>query len=342
MTDETPKTAPDLAASPLYEPAAEPTVHAAPAEPPRYEPAPVVERPSNNAPLIGVVVLAVIVVVGGIALWRSAAGSADQVAALQNQLSALQARLASVEARPLPPPPPDTRPLEQRLTTLEQKPPPLAQLGPESQQQIAGISSRIDGVAARQNELGVREQTDVAKLNDQVGALNSQMSVVTKAGTAITALADRQARTARLQMANVALQSGKPLGEIPSAPPALAAFATKPPPTEASLRLSFDKSADDARAAGQPPKDTTPFLSRVWNKAQAGLVIRQGEHVLVGDAVTGILEHSRHLLDAGDLPGAVSALDDLTGPAAAAMAPWRAQAQSLLDARAALISAANG
>ena len=48
------------------------------------------------------------------------------------------------------------------------------------------------------------------------------------------------------------------------------------------------------------------------------------------------------LLDAGDLPGAVTTLDGLTGAAAAAMAPWRAQAQSLLDARSALITAANG
>ncbi len=38
----------------------------------------------------------------------------------------------------------------------------------------------------------------------------------------------------------------------------------------------------------------------------------------------------------------MAALDGLAGPAAAAMAPWRAQAQSLLDARAALITAAHG
>ncbi len=168
------------------------------------------------------------------------------------------------------------------------------------------------------------------------------MVAVTKAGSAIATLADREARTARLQMANVALQSGKPLGDIPGAPPALAQFATKPPPTEAALRLSFDAAANSAHEAGQPAKETTPFLTRLWDRAQSGVTVREGDRIIVGDAVSGVLEHARHLLDAGDLPGAVAALDGLAGPAAAAMAPWRAQAQSLLDARAALITAANG
>ena len=45
-------------------------------------------------------------------------------------------------------------------------------------------------------------------------------------------------------------------------------------------------------------------------------------------------------MNAGDLQGAVSALDALTGDAAQAMAEWKAKAQSLLDARAALATLA--
>lgn len=318
----------------------------------------------RSAPLLAAMaVLALVVVIGGYLLWQRGAGSADQVTQLQGQLGTIQGQLAAMqgrveklEARPLPvppPPPADLRPIEQRLTSLEQKPPPQAQLDGAGQDQIAAVSSRIDGVAARQNQLGTTEQADVlklgtaqqadiAKLNEQIASLTTQMATVTKAGSAIASLADRQARTARLQMANVSLQSGKPLGDIPGAPAALAQFATKAPPTEASLRLSFDAAANGAHAAGQPPKETTPFLTRMWDRAQSGLTVREGDRIIVGDAVSGVLEHSRHLLDAGDLPGAVAALDGLAGPAAAAMAPWRAQAQSLLDARAALISAANG
>ena len=361
MTDEIPNAVTDLHATPPHEPVE-------PAAPPLAET--LVQREPLAKPvdrsgtlLAAVVVLALVVLVGGYLLWRNGSGSADEVAQLQNQLTAsqaqlgtLQARLEKVEARPLPTPPPpapDLRPLEQRLTTLEQKPPPTAQLDSAGQAQIAAVSSRIDGVAARQNQLGTTEQADViklaaaqqadtAKLNDQIATLTSQMAAVTKAGSAIATLADRQSRTARLQMANVALQSGKPLGEIPGAPAALAQFATKPPPTEASLRLSFEAAASAAHEAGQPAKEDTPFLARMWDRAQSGVTVRQGDRVLVGDAVAGVLEKSRHLLEAGDLPGAVAALDGLTGPAAAAMAPWRSQAQSLLDARSALITAANG
>ena len=354
MTDETSNATPGLPEEPA-------PVHTATASPA------VAAKPATGPLLAAIVVLALIVVVGGYLLWRNSSGSAEQVAALQDQLGALQSRLEKVEARPIPAPPPpapDLRPIEQRLTALEQKPPPRAVLDNAGQEEIAAVSSRIDGVAARQNQLGTTEQTDavklgaaeqndvaklgsaeqadVGKLNDAVAALTTRMDILTKAGSAIATLADRQALTARLQMANVALQSGKPLGPIPNAPPALAQFATKPPPTEASLRLSFDAAASAAHEAGQPPKDATPFLQRVWDRAQSGFTIREGDKIIVGDAVAGVLERSRHLLEAGDLPGAVSALDGLSGPAAAAMAPWRAQAQSLLDARAALISAANG
>ena len=342
MTDETSNAAGDRPADLPHDSAAEPVTGIAPS-------ADMVPARDWSAPLlIAVVVLGLIVVVGGIVLWRSGSAANDQVAQLQGQLAALQGRVDKVEARPVPvpppppPPPPDLGPLEHRLTALEQKPPPQAQLDNAGQQQIADVSSRIDGVAARQNQLGTTEQADVAKLDGRINDLTTQMAAVTKAGSAIASLADRQARTARLQMANVALQSGKPLGEIPSAPPALAQFATKPPPTEASLRLSFDAAAEAAHEAGQPPKETTPFLSRVWDRAQSALTIREGDRIIVGDPVSGVLGHARHLLDAGDLPGAVTALDGLAGPAAAAMAPWRAQAQSLLDARAALITAANG
>ena len=356
MTNDTPTETPEMPQEAVHEFLGEAKTPVHPAAETRAEARAETRAAQPGGLIAAMVILALVVVIGGYLLWRNSSGSAEQVAQLQDQLSALQLRLQTLEARPAPPPPPpppNLAPIEQRLTTLEQKPPPVAQLDAAGQQQIAAVSSRIDGVAARQNQLGTTEQTDIAKLNDQIAALtshsndqiadlNSRMAAVTKAGSAISALADRQARTARLQMANVALQSGKPLGEIPSAPPALAQFATKAPPTEASLRLSFDQAAEAAHAAGQPPKDSTPFLTRVWDRAQSGFTIRQGDHILVGDAVAGVLAHARVLLDAGDLPGAVAALDGLTGAAATAMAPWRAQAQSLLDARAALITAANG
>jgi hypothetical protein len=135
----------------------------------------------------------------------------------------------------------------------------------------------------------------------------------------LAALAQQQSRTSQLQAAGAALQAGRPLGQIAGAPPALAKFATQAPPTEASLRLSFDAAAQAAHAAGQPPPGNMPLLDRMWQRAQASITVKQGDKVVVGDALSDTLEQARH-----------------------AMAPWKAQAQSLLDARAALIQTAHG
>ena len=278
-------------------------------------------------------------------------------------LGPLQQRLTALENKPAPAPV-DLGPLQQRVTALETKPAPVAQLDKAGQEEIAALASRVDAITARQNLLGTQEQTDIGKANQQLtdsvakvtdqekadigridgqlAGMNTRLDAAAKSAGEIMALDTRQTRLAQLQAAAGALAAGRALGPIQGAPPALAAFATKRPPTEAELRLSFDEAAAAARKAGQPYADTQPFLSRMWDRAQSGLVVREGDRVIVGDAVSGVLEHARRQLDAGDLAGAVAALGGLAGPAAQAMAPWRAQAQSLLDARAALISAAHG
>ena len=55
--------------------------------------------------------------------------------------------------------------------------------------------------------------------------------------------------------------------------------------------------------------------------------MRQGDRVLLGDPIAGVLAGAREKLDAGDLAGAVKALDGLAGPAGAAMKPWVDQAR---------------
>ena len=361
--------APPLEPATAYETTEPPEIPPAPE--PFYPPQPLqAEKRASSAPLLlAVLVLALIVLGGGYYLWTTTNGAGQQVAALQSQLDTLQQRLQAVEARPLPqppPPPPNLQPLEQRLTALENKPPPpvpAAPLDTEGRTQLAALSGRIDSVTARDDQIGTQEQmdagkltaqeqadiaklsaqeqTDISKLSGQIAGLDTRVTAATKADSQIESLASKQALIERLQSAAVALQAGRPLGDIPGAPPALAQFATKPPPTDASLRLSFDQAAAKAHLAGQPPADETPFLNRVWDKAQSLVTVREGDRVLVGDAVSGVLEHSRHLLDAGDVAGAVTALNGLAGPAAEAMAPWRAQAQSLLDARAAMITTAH-
>ena len=293
-------------------------------------------------------VLCVILVLGaGYLYWQSqgmAAGLSTRLDTLDQSIAALNQRLSAVEQRPAPTPTPmpDLHPLEQRLTALEQKPPAQAQLDAAGRAELAGLSGRVDQVTARQDQLGVREQADIAKLGDQITALDGKIATVSRSDAQVDALGAQQTRLAALQHAAAALAAGRPLGAVPDAPAALAQFADKPPPTEAALRLSYDAAAEAAHAAGEPTPTDRPFLQRVWARMQSSVTVRQGDKVLVGDPVTGVLAHAREQLDAGDLAGAVATLGHLSGPAATAMTPWRTQAQSLLDARAALLTLAHG
>jgi hypothetical protein len=158
----------------------------------------------------------------------------------------------------------------------------------------------------------------------------------------VNAIAQKAQLATRLQGAAASLAAGQKVGDIPGAPPALARFANEAPPTEASLRGSFDQYAAAAEKASQPAiMDNQDFGSRLWTRAQQAVTIRQGDRVLVGDPVAGVISHAREQLDNGDLAGAVSALKGLAGPAAEAMKPWVDKAQSLLDARAAIASMAS-
>ncbi len=345
MIDEpaTPTETSAAAPEPAFSPPPPPEPPAAPV-PSRYE----TERERRNAVLVvAPLVVSVVLLVGALVLyWQAQNANVAQTA----QIAALEQRVQALEQRPMPP---DITPLsqqvtalDQRLTTLEHKPPPVQTLDEGGQKEIAALSGRIDQIIARQNQLGVQQQNDSAQLTTQVSSLGQQLTAATANSGAtagqIQALQARQLRLARLQEAATALAAGHPVGDIPNAPPALAQFATKPPPTEAALRLSFDAAADNAIRAGLPIPQNAPFLDRMWARVQKSVTIRQGARVVVGDPVNGVLGQSRQRLDAGDLAGAVRALDPLVGPAATAMAGWKQQAQALVDARAALLAAAQG
>ncbi len=88
--------------------------------------------------------------------------------------------------------------------------------------------------------------------------------------------------------------------------------------------------------------DNQDFASRLWTRAQQAFTVRQGDRVLIGDPIAGVRRACARALESGDLAGAVNTLKGLAGPAAQAMKPWVDQAQSLLDARAAIASMAAG
>ncbi len=252
---------------------------------------------------------------------------AARPAAPVTNLAPLEARVAALETRPAPPTP-DLAPLAARVAALEARPAPRAP-------PPAASPAALDALGQRIAQLSNREQADLAAISARIDPLETRVAAMEKAGQG--ALAAEVARLGRLQAASAALTAGLPLGTIPGAPPALARFATVAPPTEAQLRLSFDGAAREARAASQPAVMAhASFLRRLWLRAQQAVTVREGTRVVLGDPVAGVLEAARRAVAASDWTGALRALDGLAGPAAAAMAPWRAEVQALLDARAAL------
>lgn len=246
-----------------------------------------------------------------------------RVQALEQQVQALANRQ------------PDLGPLEQRVQALEQRP----QFDPAAlDRQFGQVTAQIQQLGGQVQQLASRTQDATGKLGQTVDQLQGRVDALEKQQTAI---AHRAQLAARLQGAAAALAAGQKLGDIPGAPPALARFANEAPPTEAALRQSFDKYAAAAEKASQPAiTDNQDFGSRMWTRAQQALTVRQGDRVLLGDPIAGVVTHAREQLDSGDLAGALNSLKGLAGPAAQAMRPWTEAAQSLLDARAAIASMA--
>lgn len=253
-----------------------------------------------------------------------------QIADMQAQIRALQQRPQAV--------PTDLGPLEQRLDALEQRvgvveQRPAATAAPPATAAEGGASVDLGPLEQRLTALEQRsgEGTAVQELAGRLKAVEqSSQTTAAQAG-----------RMARLQAAAVALDAGRPLGDIPGAPPALARFATAAPPTLSALRLSFPAAAAAAERESTPPDEGQSFAERMLQKAQKLITVREGDKVLVGAPASYALLQAQHELEVGDLAGAVGALDGLDPGAAKVMAPWRAEAQSLLDARAALAGLAN-
>ncbi len=269
----------------------------------------------------------------------------------------------------------DLKPIEDRLAALEKQNGDIERRAADLERKIVpdvatradlgNLATRVDAVATREDQLAARQQgletgfaNRMDRLEAQIGSLTSQsqlllklpdqlqtvekrLGVTEKEASQVSSLADRASRIARIQAAQSALDSGQPIGILPNAPPALARFADKAPPTQSELLLSFNQAANAAEQASVPDTDTSkPLLDRLWMRAQTAVMLREGDRVIFGNPAGGVIARAREALLAGDLRGAVQALNDLSGPGAKAMADWKGRAQALLDARAALATMA--
>lgn len=274
------------------------------------------------------------------------AGSAE-LAALRGQVAALRGRL---ERHPAAPGGPHAAhlaaqqaataraldALSARTTALAAQVAGLAAQVPPLGQHLAAADDRVHALALSQAGANNATLAALAALRQE---LAGQAAAQTALAGRLAALAARSGATARLaavQVARAALAAGRPLGPLPDAPPALARFAATAPPTEARLRLAFPAAARAALAASEPATQGRGFWGALLARAEALVTVRQGTHVILGTPASGPLGAAGARLRAGDLAGAVAALGGLDGKAAAAMAPWRTQAEDVLAARAAL------
>jgi hypothetical protein len=233
-----------------------------------------------------------------------------RVAALESRVGAVQQRLDALEKRPTPTPTPA---------------PPAAPGQPAPD--LRPLEARIAALEQRPPPAPAPAPPapDLTPLQSRIDALQQRI-----------------ADLAHVQSAALALANGQPLGAWPGAPPALAKFATEKPPTEAELRRDFAAAARRAIDASKPQATGGSFGRRVWAGIASLVTVRSGDHVIVGAPASVVIDAARERVEAGDLAGAVAALDALDPDAAAVMADWKARAQSLLDARAAVAKLAQG
>ena len=250
--------------------------------------------------------------------------------ALQAALAPLDQRVAALESAP-PPAAPDMTPLETRLGALESRPVPA-----DPTAALTALGQRIDGLEA---DIAQQARTAVdAALAQSRAEVQAQAAALTTREEDVAAQQARVARRAAITDLVAAAESGAP------APAALAALgntaAALAPLGDGLVTLSQlqDRFAPAARAAlaAQPVAAQGESLG---DRMLGFLRAQTGARSLTprdGADTDSILSRAEAALRQGDLPGTLGELDGLTGDPAAAMAEWRAQAETRLAALAAL------
>lgn len=308
--------------------------------------------------MLWVAIVALFVAIGWLVVDRLSGPAVDPATA------ALASRIAALEGRPSQAGGPDLRPqlaeLERRVAAAEQRADaaaalsdrlaalerraPVASGGPASDEEaraaVAALSSRLARLEARPAPEPPPPDPRIAELVQRVGALEARPG----AEAQVAAL---QARLGAFMQAAAALEAGRPLGpalaSLPAgvaAPAGLAAFADRPAPTLAGLRLRFATAAEAAREAREPGDGD--MLERAGSRIAGLVTIRRGGTLVLGDTTAAVLTEAERRLEAGDLAGTVAALEALPPRPAGAMAAWIAEARALLAAREGLATLAAG
>ncbi len=237
-------------------------------------------------------------------LHQSETNESAQIAALQSQLATLQQAATQAQSQPAPAP---------SLATS------------------ADLAEKFAALSAQ-----------VTAMQTQLATDHGALTTVQAANTNVTQLNAKMVLLNRLESARIALESGQPVGDIPGAPPALAKFATTPPPTLSQLILAYPAAEAAANNASVDKQDKGTAWQQALARVENLVTISNGDHVIIGAPAAAITAQAGEELNAGDLAGAVATLTNgLSQSTQAALGPWLPEAQSLLAARAAIVALAD-
>lgn len=180
----------------------------------------------------------------------------------------------------------------------------------------------------------------VAAMQGQVAADHGALAALQVNAAALSRMTHRMAQLNSLAAARMALDAGQPLGVIPNAPPALAAFADTAPPTLLSLRESFPEAAHEALAASLSDTGKAGFWAKAKLRLEGMMTISDGNHVIFGPPAAATLNQMRTDLSNNDIAKAVAAANQLSPNVQTAMASWLTPARALVAAQTALVDMA--
>ena len=264
--------------------------------------------------------------------------AADSVASVRQ----LERRIAAIEIRPAPN---EVAELRQQLQALENRPAAAAGDIAELRQQVKALEAKPAAAPPELTE--IRQQ--VQQLTATNADLGKRVAALEKGEQAQSA-ADPTDTTLLLAVLQIreAIETARPfaaeydaLAALAKARPDIAAAAAplaepaKSGVASRAVLIERLRALRGAIATAQAAPADHDWATRAWGQLRGLVTIRRVDGAGQSAAEAGVSAAERALA-AGDLPGAVTALDGLTGSAAEAAQPWRQMARQRLAAEEAL------
>lgn len=286
------------------------------------------------------------------AIEKGRADLAARVDAIQQKLD----QLAGTAPQPAQPPAQQPQPAQpEQPAPQPAAPAPAAAPGP-TPEAVAALETRVAALESAQAAVKTLGDT-VATLSSGSQANGSTLAALQQQVDAVKATVERlrnsdtgaQALSLAAGQLRSALDTGAPLDETlallrglaqndSGLANAVAALepAAKGVPSRAALATGFVQAAEAARKADQP--ESGDWVDRSLSVVQDLVTVRPAPGEVEGTDTNAVLARAEGRLQRGDLAGAVEAVKGLSGPAASALAAWRAQAEARLSAESALQS----